>query len=123
MGGCRGPILPDAKLPTFKDLFGIEPDGVPGIKKWISVGTFGFEIQPAHRPALLMLWTGGCNLPYGLIDFLVTADIDQQSFISIHEFENDPAIVSDAECPKSFKLSDQFVGSQDGIKWVLGKQS
>jgi aminobenzoyl-glutamate utilization protein B len=32
-GGYREPIPADAKLPTFKDLFGIEPDAVPGMKK------------------------------------------------------------------------------------------
>jgi aminobenzoyl-glutamate utilization protein B len=32
-GGYREPIPAEAKLPTFKDLFGIEPDAVPGMKK------------------------------------------------------------------------------------------
>jgi len=32
-GGYKEPIPKDAKLPTFKDLYGIEPSAVPGMKK------------------------------------------------------------------------------------------
>jgi len=32
-GRHKEPLPPDAKLPTFKDLFGHEPDAVPGMKK------------------------------------------------------------------------------------------
>ena len=64
---------------------------------------------------------GGTGLR--LIDFLVRAEINENSSFGVLEVKNDPQVIFHATTPLAFQSAGKFVGSQPNIERIVHKQA